>query len=95
MLLLVTYRADHNEILLTSRQQHCRGMCKMSLVSVKHMLNQSTPNFYRISNSIEIPRPVDTWSGSPFVYTSRALNAHLHWSSHIESNLIQYGLCET
>ena len=33
------YSKDHNEILRTSRQFHCRDMRKMSLWSVKHILN--------------------------------------------------------
>ena len=55
MFLFITYSADHNEILHTSRQCNCHDVCKISLWSVAHILNQSTPNFYRISNSIEIP----------------------------------------
>ena len=36
---------DHNEILHTSGQFHCRGVCKISLQSVAYILNQSTANF--------------------------------------------------
>ena len=54
MLLFITYSADHNEILHMSRQFYCRDMCKISLWSVEHILNHSTPNFDRISNSTEI-----------------------------------------
>ena len=46
--------SDHNEILHMPRQSHCRDMCKVSLWSVEYILNQSTANFGRISNSIEI-----------------------------------------
>ena len=46
---------DHKEILYTSRQLHRREVCEISFCSVKHVLNQNTPNVYRISNSIEIP----------------------------------------
>ena len=46
---------DHNEMLRTSWQLHCHGMCKISLWLVEYILYQSTPNFGRISNSIEIP----------------------------------------
>ena len=42
------FSTDHNEILHPSRQ------CKISLWSVKHILNQSVPNFDRISHPIEI-----------------------------------------
>ena len=49
------YSTDHNEILHTSRQCYCRDVCKISLWSVEQILNYSTPNFDRISNSIEIP----------------------------------------
>ena len=48
------HSTDHNEILPTSRQCHSRDMGKISLWSVKHGLNQSTPNFDRILYSIEI-----------------------------------------
>ena len=48
------YLIDHNEILHTSRQLHCRDVCKISLWSAKYILNQSTANFDRNSNSIEI-----------------------------------------
>ena len=37
--LVITYSADRNEILHTSRQLHCRDVCKISLPSVKHSLN--------------------------------------------------------
>ena len=33
------YSTDHNEILHTSRQCKCRDVCKISLLSVKHILN--------------------------------------------------------
>ena len=45
---------DHKEILHTSRQLHCRVVCKISLWSVGCILNQSIANFGRISDSIEI-----------------------------------------
>ena len=48
------HSTNHNEILHTSRQLHCRDVCKISLWSVQHILNQSTPNFYRISNLMEL-----------------------------------------
>ena len=35
-------------------QYNCRDVCKISLWSVEYILYQSTPNFGRISNSIEI-----------------------------------------
>ena len=44
----------HNEILHTSRQLHCRDVCKIPLWSVKHILNYSASNFDPIWNSIEI-----------------------------------------
>ena len=34
-----TYLTDHNESLHTSRQLHCRDVCKNSLRSVEHILN--------------------------------------------------------
>ena len=46
---------DHNEILHTSRQLHCRDVYKILLWSVKYISNQSIVNFGRISNSIEMP----------------------------------------
>ena len=49
------YPADLNEILHSSRQYNCRDVCKISLGSVKQIINYSTPNLNRISNSIEIP----------------------------------------
>ena len=33
------YHTDHNGMLHTSRQCNCRGMCQISLWSVKHILN--------------------------------------------------------
>ena len=48
------YVADHNDILHTSRQCHCRDVCKISLWSVEYIRNKSILNFHRISNSIEI-----------------------------------------
>ena len=42
------------EILHMSRQCNCRDVCKISLWSVEHISNKSTPNFYWFSNSIEI-----------------------------------------
>ena len=45
MLLFITCSADHDKILHTSRQLHCRAVCNISLLSVEHVLNQSTPNF--------------------------------------------------
>ena len=50
-----TYSADHNKILYMSRHYNCRDVCKISLWLVENILNYSTPNFDRISNSIEIP----------------------------------------
>ena len=44
---------DHN-ILHTSRQLHCLDMYKILLWLVEYISNQSTVNFGRISNSIEI-----------------------------------------
>ena len=43
-----------NEILHTSRQLHYRDVSKISLRSVECVSNQSTANFGRNSNSIEI-----------------------------------------
>ena len=54
MVLFITYSADHNEILHTSRQLHCHDVCKIPLWSAEYILNQSTAYFGRISNSIEI-----------------------------------------
>ena len=54
MFFFITYAADHNEIVHTSRQCNYRDMCKISLWSVERILNQSTANFDWISNSIEI-----------------------------------------
>ena len=48
------YLTDHNDILHTSRQLHCRDVCTISLWSVEYILNQSTTNFGRILNLIEI-----------------------------------------
>ena len=49
------YSTDHNEMLHTSRQCNRSDVCKISLYSVENILNYSTPNFYQISNLIEIP----------------------------------------
>ena len=48
------HSANHNEMLHKSRQLHCRDVCNISLWSVMYILNWTTPNFGRISNSIEI-----------------------------------------
>ena len=53
MLLFITYSAGRNKILHTSRQCNCQDVCKMWWL-IEHILNQSTPNFYGISNSVEI-----------------------------------------
>ena len=53
------YLADHNEISHTSRQWHCRNVWKIRLWSGEHNLNQSTENFDRISNFIEIYNSFD------------------------------------
>ena len=37
-----------------SRQLHCRDVCKISLWSIKHILNQSTSNFGLIFYLIKI-----------------------------------------
>ena len=42
-------------MLHTSRECCCRDVCKISLWAVEQILNQSTANFDRILNSIEIP----------------------------------------
>ena len=55
MLWFKMHPTDHNEILHTTRQCNCRDVCKISLWSVELFLNDSTPNFGRISNSIKIP----------------------------------------
>ena len=39
MLLFNTYSADHNDILHTSRQLHCRDVRKISLRPVEHISN--------------------------------------------------------
>ena len=44
---------DHDKIMHTSRQLHCRNVCKISSWSVEHILNQSTANFGRISKLIK------------------------------------------
>ena len=46
------YSTDYDEILHLSRQCKCCAICKISLWLVEHILSWSTPNFYRISNSI-------------------------------------------
>ena len=49
------YSTDDNEILYTSKQLYCHGMCKISLSLVEHILNPSAAYFGQISNSIDIP----------------------------------------
>ena len=49
------YYTDNHKILYTWRQLHCRDVCKILLWYIAHILNNSSPNFDRISNSIEIP----------------------------------------
>ena len=49
------YSPNYNKILHMSRQYSCRDMYKISLWSVEHILNYSTPNFCGISNWIKIP----------------------------------------
>ena len=81
MLLFIIDSADRNEILYTS-QCNCRDVCKISLWSVEHILNRSTPNFDRISNSIEIPfvgrAPDDRWF-SPNVGEGHGLGLWHGW----------------
>ena len=45
---------NHTEILHTSRQLHCRDVYKISLRPAEYILSQSTANFARISNSMDI-----------------------------------------
>ena len=49
------YLTNHNDILHTSWQLHCRDVSTILLWSVVYIFNQSTTNFGRISNSIEMP----------------------------------------
>ena len=44
MLLFITYSADLNKILYTSRQLYCRDVCQISLWLFERILNRSTPN---------------------------------------------------
>ena len=37
------------------KQLRCCDVCKISLWSIEHVLNYSTPNFDRISNSMKKP----------------------------------------
>ena len=39
MLWFKVYSTDHNEILRTSQQLHCRDVCKISLWLVEYILN--------------------------------------------------------
>ena len=48
------YSTNHNEMMHTSQQCNCHDLCKISLWSVKYILNYSTPNFGQISNSTKI-----------------------------------------
>ena len=41
---------DHNEILHTSRQFHCRDVCKISMWSVENISDQINAKFCGISN---------------------------------------------
>ena len=45
---------DHTKILHTSRQLHCRDVCKILFWLKEHIWNQSTSKFGLILNSIEI-----------------------------------------
>ena len=67
------YVADHNDILHTSRQCHCRDVCKISLWSVEYIWNYSVLNFHRISNSIEICLV----GRAPGVISEQ--HKHIHW----------------
>ena len=48
------WSTDHNKILHTSRQLHCRAVCKILLWSIEYIFNQNTATFGRFSKSIEI-----------------------------------------
>ena len=39
------YLTNHNGILHTSQQLHCRDVCTISLWSLEYILNQNTTNF--------------------------------------------------
>ena len=54
----------------TSRQLHCRDVCKISLWLVEYISNQCTAYFGRISNSIEIPL---VWRAHGAHFTNRQL----------------------
>ena len=44
----------HNILGKSQPHKHYSDVCKISLWLVEHILNQSTTNFYEISNSVEI-----------------------------------------
>ena len=54
LLYLKIYSTNHNKIFHMSQQLHCHDMCNISLWSGECNINQSTANFGRVSNLIEI-----------------------------------------
>ena len=69
---------DHNEMLHTSRQLHCRDVWRISSWLVEFILNKNTANFVRISNSIEISlvgrgHGIDLFQSNIVVWTPNGL----------------------
>ena len=73
----------------TSRHLHCRDVCKISLWLVELILNQSTANFGRISNSIEISSVGRAPGPLLFNMFIRIYFSQCQWMLMITASLIQ------
>ena len=64
-----------SSVMWHNSNRDCHDICTILLWSVEHILKQSTPNFYQISNLIEI-----LWMGQGEAYLWHIYN-HIHSSS--------------
>ena len=80
---------DHNKILHTSQQCNCRDWRKISLWSVKYILNQSTSNFGRISNR-NIVSGTDTCCVNAAFSINISINFLIHWSQDFADSIFKW-----
>ena len=73
VLCLKMFSTDHNEILHTSRQLHCRDMCKFSLWLAEYVMNKSITKFHWNSIGIWLVGMVPGHPNQPDLPVSRLL----------------------
>ena len=98
MFSFITCSVDHNEMLHTSRQcSNCRDVCKISLCSVEHILNQSTPNFDRntVSGTGACRHPNNSFEHDTKITWNEIFFAHFKqpfWKTLTLSNTLTSGV---